>query len=102
MAQTETHVVARVTGGPSPVSGDAVGPLRVLVVDDEDLIRQVIGTILRRAGFDVDEARDGLEALDCLRTAMPDLVLTDLDMPRCNGEELCTEIKRDRATAPRN
>jgi CheY-like chemotaxis protein len=98
MAQTETYVIARLTGESSPVSGDAVAPLRVLVVDDEDLVRRVIGTLLRRAGFEVDEARDGLEALACLRTALPDLVLTDLDMPRCTGEELCAAIKRDHAT----
>jgi CheY-like chemotaxis protein len=91
-------VVAHLAGEPSPVYGNAVAPLRVLVVDDEDLVRRVIGTLLRRAGFEVDEARDGLEALGCIQAATPDLVLTDLDMPRCSGEELCTAIKSDHAT----
>lgn len=70
---------------------------RVLVVDDEELVRLVIARTLRLSGFDVFEARDGLEALACLPMAAPDLVLTDLNMPRCNGEVLCAEIKRRHA-----
>jgi CheY-like chemotaxis protein len=72
---------------------------RVLVVDDEELVRLVIARTLRLSGFDVFEARDGLEALARLPMAAPDLVLTDLNMPRCNGEMLCAEIKRRHATA---
>jgi CheY-like chemotaxis protein len=72
---------------------------RVLVVDDEELVRLVIARTLRLSGFDVFEARDGLEALARMPVAAPDLVLTDLNMPRCNGEMLCAEIKRRHATA---
>ena len=72
---------------------------RVLVVDDEELVRLVIARQLRLSGFDVFEARDGLEALARLPVAAPDIVLTDLNMPRCNGEMLCAEIKRRHATA---
>jgi CheY-like chemotaxis protein len=72
---------------------------RVLVVDDEELVRLVIARTLRLSGFDVFEARDGLEALARIPVAAPDLVLTDLNMPRCNGEMLCAEIKRRHATA---
>ena len=72
---------------------------RVLVVDDEELVRLVIARTLRLSGFDVFEARDGLEALARMPVAAPDLVLTDLNMPRCNGEMLCVEIKRRHATA---
>ena len=70
---------------------------RVLVVDDEELVRLVIARTLRLSGFDVFEARDGLEALARMPVAAPDLVLTDLNMPRCNGEQLCVEIKRRQA-----
>jgi CheY-like chemotaxis protein len=73
--------------------------LRVLVVDDEELVRLVLARTLRLSGFDVFEARDGLEALARLPAAAPDLVLTDLNMPRCNGERLCLEIKRQPTTA---
>ena len=72
---------------------------RVLVVDDEELVRLVVARTLRLRGFDVFEARDGLEALARMPVATPDLVLTDLNMPRCNGEMLCVEIKRQQATA---
>jgi CheY-like chemotaxis protein len=72
---------------------------RVLVVDDEDLVRLVIARTLRLAGFEVSEARDGLDALSRIAANTPDLVLTDLNMPRCNGERLCLEIKRQGATA---
>ena len=72
---------------------------RVLVVDDEEIVRLVLARALRLSGFDVFEARDGLEALARMPVAAPDLVLTDLNMPRCNGETLCVEIKRRYATA---
>jgi CheY-like chemotaxis protein len=71
---------------------------RILVVDDEDLVRLVIAKTLQLAGYEVFEARDGLDALAQLPTAAPDLVLTDLNMPRCNGERLCAEIKRQPAS----
>ena len=86
--------VAPAAGADAP----AVRP-RVLVVDDEDVVRLVIARTLRRGGFDVFEARDGLEALARLPAVAPDLVLTDLNMPRCNGERLCLEITRQRVTA---
>jgi CheY-like chemotaxis protein len=72
---------------------------RVLVVDDEELVRLVVARTLRLSGFDVFEARDGLEALARMPVATPDLVLTDLNMPRCNGEMLCAEIQRRHASA---
>ena len=72
---------------------------RVLVVDDEELVRLVIARTLRSNGFDAFEARDGLEALARMQSVAPDLVLTNLNMPRCNGEILCGEIKRRPATA---
>lgn len=73
--------------------------LRVLVVDDEELVRLVLARTLRLSGFDVFEARDGLEALARLPAIAPDLVLTDMNMPRCNGERLCLEMKRQPTTA---
>jgi CheY-like chemotaxis protein len=69
------------------------------VVDDEDLVRLVVASTLRLAGFDVDEARDGLDALARLAEMPADLVLTDLNMPRCNGEELCRAVRALPATA---
>jgi two-component system, OmpR family, phosphate regulon response regulator PhoB len=72
---------------------------RVLVVDDEDLVRLVVAIKLRRKGFEVFEARDGWDALACLPAVAPALILTDFYMPRCSGEELCRELRRDPETA---
>ena len=74
------------------------GMPRVLIVDDEDLVRLVVARRLRLAGFEVSEARDGLEALARLPGIGPDIVLTDLNMPRCNGEQLIRELRRTAAT----
>jgi len=88
-----------------PSSGDGFGGdgsprrPRVLVVDDEDLVRLVVSRTLRAGGFDVFDARDGLDALACLETVAPDVVLTDFNMPRCNGERLCIEIRKQRDAA---
>jgi len=86
-------------GGNGSEGGGGPRRPRVLVVDDEDLVRLVVARRLRAGGFDVFDARDGLDALSCLADVGPDLVLTDFNMPRCNGERLCVEIKRQRETA---
>ena len=76
---------------PSGTEEDALGPLRgrILLVDDEDPILQVIGSALQTFGLEVLTARDGLEALERFREAQPrpDLVLMDLTMPRMDGRE---------------
>jgi len=61
---------------------------RVLLVDDEDLILQTIGSALKALGLEVFTARDGVEALERFRESpRPDLVLMDLTMPRMDGRE---------------
>ena len=56
-----------------------------LVVDDDEPIRMMVRRLLRREGFEVDTARDGLHAIDALRAREYDLVLLDLMMPRVDG-----------------
>jgi CheY-like chemotaxis protein len=58
---------------------------RVLVVDDEREIREVMVEVLRDEGYEVFSAADGLEGLERLREALPNLVLLDLMMPGMNG-----------------
>lgn len=70
----------------------------VLVVDDSAVIRLVIAEHLERLGFQVIEAMDGLEAIEQIQTHLPDLVITDIVMPRMNGYELCRWIKNDPRT----
>jgi CheY-like chemotaxis protein len=62
----------------------------VLVVDDEEIIRNLIARLLSDAGYQVLTAGDGFQALEMLveRIGSVDLVLTDLTMPRMSGEEL--------------
>ena len=70
---------------------------RILVVDDEAGIRELVGTYLRNEGFDVDEAVDGEAALDRFRQHEPDLVVLDLRLPGIDGYDVLREIRRDSA-----
>jgi len=58
---------------------------RVLVADDDQSIRQLVSTIVRREKFTVDAASDGLEAIECLKKHEYAVVLLDLMMPRLDG-----------------
>jgi len=68
---------------------------RVLVVDDEVGIRELVGSYLRNEGFTVDEAADGEDALDSFRARQPDLVVLDLRLPGIDGYDVLREIRRD-------
>lgn len=72
----------------------AAETLRILLVDDEWCIREVFGTSLSLDGYDVETAGDGREALKKLEEREWDVVITDRAMPRMDGEELASEIKR--------
>ncbi len=74
-------------------------PLRVLLVEDAPFLRYAFSRLLRMQGFEVREANDGREALDCLADFRPDLVLTDLMMPVMGGVELITRIRANPETA---
>jgi CheY-like chemotaxis protein len=58
---------------------------RALVVDDEAAIARVVEINLKRAGYDVSIARDGIEALEKVRTDRPDIIVCDVMMPRLDG-----------------
>lgn len=66
-----------------------------LVVDDDANMRGILRHVLEMAGWVVEEAADGKEALQAFRARPPDLVLTDLEMPRMNGEELARRIRSE-------
>jgi two-component system response regulator QseB len=65
---------------------------RILVVDDDDAIRTLLFTVLRRRGFSVDTARDGAAALDHLGHCNYSVILLDLMMPRLNGWEVLDHL----------
>jgi CheY-like chemotaxis protein len=72
---------------------------RVLVVDDEPNVREYLAQILRDAGFQVETAADGWDALEQVRAHPPDFISLDLVMPRKSGHKLLYELRRDRDLA---
>jgi CheY-like chemotaxis protein len=71
----------------------------LLIAEDDADVRTVLRIVLSRAGFSVHTADDGAAALDLARTVRPDVVLTDLDMPRMTGAQLCRAIRAEPALA---
>lgn len=65
---------------------------RILVVEDDDVVRKNLSTFLARAGYETDQATDGIEALDKLKLTPFDLVLSDIVMPRMDGLALIERI----------
>jgi two-component system, OmpR family, response regulator MprA len=74
--------------------GDAIGG-RVLVVEDDAAISDVLRRSLRQEGYEVRTAVDGLEALDAASEFVPDLVVLDLGLPRLDGVEVCRRLRAD-------
>ena len=69
---------------------------KVLIVDDEPNIREVVGLYLRRDGHEVVSAADGEEALSIFGSAVPDLVVLDLMLPKVGGLEVCRRMRAER------
>jgi CheY-like chemotaxis protein len=66
----------------------------VLIVDDDPFIRRLIATTLEDvAGFVIEEAGDGIEAVEAARAKEPAIVFLDIDMPRMNGIDACRELR---------
>ncbi len=70
-----------------------------LVVDDSMLIRHTVCRFLEERGFAVESATNGLEALEALKRVRPDIIITDIQMPKMNGSELITAVKKQPALA---
>lgn len=71
---------------------------RILIVDDEPTIIEMVQIRLEVAGFDVLSAENGQEGLEKVRREKPDLVILDIMMPKMNGYQVCRELKKDEAT----
>lgn len=74
---------------------EPAGKRRILIADDRASSRELLRLVLERAGYDVVEAEDGLEALDRARATHLDLILLDLQMPRLDGYGTLAELRRD-------
>ena len=72
---------------------------RVLVVDDDEVIRQLIAVNLTLEGFDVDTAIDGQDCLDKVQMIAPDVITLDVMMPRLDGWETAVQLRRAPETA---
>ena len=87
--------LTRPTGFDQPVTEQLVDTRRpkVLVVDDKQANRELLEGRLADLGYDVREAKDGVEALDAVAAEEPDLILLDIDMPRLDGIAVCEQLK---------
>jgi DNA-binding response OmpR family regulator len=71
-------------------------PARILIVDDEPPIVDVLAYNLKRANYEVSAAYDGQEALDRARAEQPDLIILDLMLPALDGLDVCRALRRER------
>jgi two-component system alkaline phosphatase synthesis response regulator PhoP len=67
--------------------------MRVLVVDDDPSVVNILSSELKQYGHEVDEAHDGIEAVECLQNNSYDVAIIDAMMPRMKGVEVCRFIK---------
>ncbi len=74
-------------------------PLVALVVDDSMLIRHTVCRFLEERGFSVESAANGQDALEVLERISPDLIITDMQMPKMDGAELIDALKNHPKTA---
>jgi chemosensory pili system protein ChpA (sensor histidine kinase/response regulator) len=79
----------------APVIEDVRTKPLVMVVDDSITMRKVTGRVLERHEYEVETAKDGLDALEKLHERVPDLMLLDIEMPRMDGYELAIQMKAD-------
>jgi two-component system response regulator VicR len=70
--------------------------IKILIVDDEPPIVEMLAYNLKRANYSVLVARDGQEALDIARSDSPDLIILDLMLPKLDGLEVCRSLRRER------
>ncbi len=69
----------------------------ILTVDDSRTMREMLRQALSDSGFNVVQAEDGVHGLEVLKSCAPDVIVTDVNMPRMDGLQLIEEIRRDDA-----
>jgi two-component system, sensor histidine kinase and response regulator len=79
------------------ISRDYRSVPRILVIDDEEMVRAAIALIIRSRGWTVEEAKDGLEGLTKARNNPPDAIVCDLNMPVMDGFQVIEAIRQDPA-----
>lgn len=97
VAASDTGTTATMTAAnPAQNSGERV---RVLIADDNADMRDYLTNLLQTSGFDVSAVSDGRQALEAVKTQVPDLVISDVMMPGLDGLELLTALRGDPLTA---
>jgi DNA-binding response OmpR family regulator len=76
-----------------------IDSIKVLLVDDEDQLRKVMKDLLERDGYDVEEASDGVQALDQVDRHAPDIIVLDLNLPGLDGFGVLTHLRSRPATS---
>jgi CheY-like chemotaxis protein len=77
----------------SVLSTSMSGAKRILVVEDDDVARELMRRTLERRGYDVKTASDGIEGYDLALTLRPDLIVTDISMPAADGAHLVRRVR---------
>jgi two-component system OmpR family response regulator len=67
---------------------------KILIVDDDPHIRELLSVLLRNEGYEIHEAEDGLKALNLLEAIKVDMVILDIMMPNMDGWDLCQEVRK--------
>jgi len=67
----------------------------ILIVEDEPHVIRVMKLALEENGYNICTAHNGEQALESIKQNLPDLLITDIDMPRMNGRELCENLQQD-------
>lgn len=88
------YSASRTQGADQPLE-KSLADKKILVVDDEPFILKSLTFVLRKEGFHVESATNGLEALEIIRKEKPSLVFLDIMMPKMNGLEVCQWIRQD-------
>lgn len=83
---------------PERVKGNGFAPfcMRVLLIEDVEVIRNIVRSELERAGFDVIDAKNGREGLRLALESLPDVILSDYSMPELNGLEMLEKLRHSR------
>jgi two-component system cell cycle response regulator len=81
------------------IEPSATGTLRVLIADDNEQNLELLQAYLEDLACEVDLARDGVEAMEAVRRAEPDVILLDIMMPRMSGFQVCSQLKADKRYA---
>ena len=94
MSQTLTTPDETATSAAAPSRGSAAACFTVLLAEDDRALRRYLEVVLRRGGYEVVTASDGLEAMKAALSGGVDVVVTDAVMPHLGGRELCRFLRR--------